>query len=420
MSDSSHSSADLALLAAVTVLATVPLTTGVFADSPLRVLLGLPLLVVIPGYAILSVCVPSGGPFSGSQPRSAGEEPDPRPRWFSGLEWWALSIAISLLVVSAAAAVLIALPVAYGTASMGGLLALASGTALVIGALRRGRLPPDQGYNPGLREWKSRLSNAAETGTGVDVVLNLGLIVAVFLLLGSGVYAMTAVPQGPAHTELSLLTENESGEYVASGYPSTVEPGESIPIVLGVGNHEGQEMEYTLVVQEQRFEDGEVIERNRLRSIDVTVSDSATARDERNVTPIAEPGETVRITVLLYDGDVPETPTTDNAYRHAYFWTTISEPADDAGDDTTDSDAAADDDGGLFDFGDDDDEDDDDSEDTETEDDSSDGDGSDEGDGDGDDTDDGEDDGDDTGGDDDSDETDGGGESDDGGDSDDG
>jgi uncharacterized membrane protein len=289
-------------------------------------------LTVIPGYAILAACVPSGGPISGSNPAN-GENAGQLPRRFSGLEWWVLSVAISMLVVPAVAVVLIASPVAYEAPSLGILLALVSGCALIVGAIRRERLPADRRQQPRLREWASNVGSAYKPETAGDVALNLGLVVAVLLLVGSGVYAMGAGPQAADRTELSLLTENESGEYVASGYPSTVESGESIPIVLGVGNHEGQPMEYTLVIQEQRLEGDEVIERNRLQTINASVSDGVTGRDERLITPTAEPGETVRITVLLYDDSVPETPTTENAYRHAYFWTTIDDP-DDSGDDT--------------------------------------------------------------------------------------
>jgi hypothetical protein len=38
----------------------------------------------------------------------------------------------------------------------------------------------------------------------------------------------------------------------------------------------------------------------------------------------AEPGETVRISVLLYDGDPPVTPTNENAAEETHFWVTVA------------------------------------------------------------------------------------------------
>lgn len=329
----SDSSTDLKLLAAVTVLVTVPLTTGLFADSAVRILLGFPLLVVIPGYAVLTACVPSAGPISGSRGASAAARSNGRAERLSGVEWWALSIAISLLLVPTVTFVLIRSPLEYGTTSLGALLAFVSGSALVIGAIRRRRLPPDRRFRIDLGERRRAIGDAVRIETKTDIVLSLALVVAVVLLIGSGVYAMNVDRQEPDHTELFLLTENESGEYVASGYPSRVEAEDSVPLVLGIGNHEGAETEYVLVVQEQRLEGDEVVDRNRLRTLDATVPDGTTGTTEQNITPTAAPGESVRIAVLLYadEDDVPETPTIENAYRHAYFRTTIIEPTDGGG-----------------------------------------------------------------------------------------
>ncbi|MFA9416666.1 DUF1616 domain-containing protein [Natrinema sp. HArc-T2] len=48
---------------------------------------------------------------------------------------------------------------------------------------------------------------------------------------------------------MQLLTEDETGELVASGYPSEIDAGNSIPLVVAVENQEGQAMGYTAVVR---------------------------------------------------------------------------------------------------------------------------------------------------------------------------
>ncbi|MGM0389223.1 MAG: DUF1616 domain-containing protein [Natrinema limicola] len=122
---------------------------------------------------------------------------------------------------------------------------------------------------------------------------------------------------------MQLLTEDETGELVASGYPPEIDAGDSIPLVVAVENQEGQAMEYTAVVQEQRLEGGEVVERTELQQFDVAVADDTTTHADRDIVPETDDG-TVRIAVLLYTGDdVPEQPTTDNAYQSVYFGTEV-------------------------------------------------------------------------------------------------
>ncbi|MFC4541751.1 DUF1616 domain-containing protein, partial [Halosolutus amylolyticus] len=241
--------ADLRLLAAVTLLATLLLTTGVADDSVLRIVIGVPFLVLVPGYAILAACVPSAGPRVDTNARPDGVNSRLRRR-LSGLEWWAISIAISLLVVPGIVAALIVAPVEYGTASLGGLIGFVSGAALAIASIRRSGLPPETRYHASPREWVRGVVDGVTITTTTDAALTVGLAVAVLLVLGSGAYAIDAGQQGTDHTELYLLTENESGEYVASGYPEVVDPDESIPIAIGIGNEEGTNVEYTVVVQQ--------------------------------------------------------------------------------------------------------------------------------------------------------------------------
>ncbi len=102
-------------------------------------------------------------------------------------------------------------------------------------------------------------------------------------------------------TELALYSEDEDGEVVAGVLPDEIEPGESIPLTIAIENQEGAERDYTAVVQEQTLEDGTVVDRTELRRIDATVSDGATGSGERTITPTAAAGETVRISVLLYE-----------------------------------------------------------------------------------------------------------------------
>jgi len=62
------------------------------------------------------------------------------------------------------------------------------------------------------------------------------------------------VPISMASTEFYLLTENESGDLVAAGYPTNMTRGESGSLVVGIGNQGHESVEYTVVVELQRVE----------------------------------------------------------------------------------------------------------------------------------------------------------------------
>lgn len=318
--------ADLALLSAVTVVSLIVLATGQ-SGSALSVLVGTPLLLVIPGYAILSAAFPMAGPSAGHL-NPAGDNDSPwRP---SIVEWWTLTIAISLLTVPIVAIILIASPIQFGRIAVIVSLGLVCAVTLTIAAVRRLRFSLPRQTDSDHESYAARITGLFGTNSASDFVLSVALVSAIVLLIVSGAYAFDADHGDSTYTELYLVTENESGEYVASGYPESVEAGESLLISAAVGNHEDRSMEYSLVIQEQRVVDEEVVERTELQRIDYQLSDGETGYGDHSITPERNEG-TVRIAYLLFPtdtSDVPDIPTENDAYRYAYFWTEVIPPND--------------------------------------------------------------------------------------------
>ncbi len=98
-----------------------------------------------------------------------------------------------------------------------------------------------------------------------------------------------------------------------------------MPVTVSIENQEGERTAYMVVVQQQVLEDGDVVDRTELQEVDANVSDGATVTSQRQIGPTAEPGETVRISVLLYEGDPPVIPTNENADEDTYFWVTVTD-----------------------------------------------------------------------------------------------
>ncbi len=319
---------DLLGIAAFVVMAAVLLAIVGISSTLVRAAIGLPLLFFAPGYAIVSMLFPRRMPTSG--PTAGSTSFIPQTQELSGVERVALAFGLSFALLP-----LIGLAIASVGFTTETVVGSVSGVTLAMLGIATGRrltVPASERYqvNLGRRVAAARrqiISTESTAHTAINVALVLSMVVA----LTTVGYALVAPQQGEEYTSLELLTENDAGELVASGYPSEIDPGESIPLVIGVENNEGQDMNYTVVVQEQRIEDDEVVERTELRQIDYSLSEDSVGYGDRDITPTGEPG-TVRISVLVYTDEVPETPTHDNAYRHAYFWTEIT--TDDADDET--------------------------------------------------------------------------------------
>ncbi len=227
--------------------------------------------------------------------------------------------------------VVLALPVTQWGLGAGSLAAALAGLTVVaaqLGALRRIRVPKAERFTV---SFTAAVAGVHDDESAVATLSSIVLVVAVAVAAGALLVGFLFPAAGGGFTELGLYTETDDGDLVAGEIPDEIEPGESVPVTLSVENHQGEHAEYTLVVQEQVIEDGEIIDRTELRTIDGSISDGSTGLGEREITPTAEDGDTVRISVLLYDDDdVPAEPTNENADEDAYFWITVTE---DAGDD---------------------------------------------------------------------------------------
>lgn len=315
--------ADLVFVAGLTVLAAGAVVQGGVPD-PIRVVVVLPLLLFLPGYAIVSFVYP-GRPTESGAPGTSGR------RSTDAVERVALSLAMSLAVVPAVAGVANFItgieprPVALGVAAV----TLGS---VVLALLARLRTPSEVRFRidavsllGNVRERSFTTSSPSLRGqqglfdaqSGVERLFNVLLVVAMLTVVASAGYAAVGV-QSPADdatfTEFYLLGENETGELTTGAVPRNFTQGEARPVYLGVENHEEQLVEYSAVVQLQRVgPDGEVEETSELDRVDLTVPAGGSERVRLPIAP-DDDGEGLRLVFLLYQGDPPSEPTRDNAY----------------------------------------------------------------------------------------------------------
>jgi len=195
--------------------------------------------------------------------------------------------------------------------------------------MRRRALPEDERFRIPYQAWlDSGRAELFEPDSRLDAVLNVLLVCAILLAVGSVAYAVAVPPQGEMFTEFYLLNESEDGELVAANYPTEFVVGESQPVVVGIGNHEGESVEYTVVVQLQEVEtqgnETVVLEREELdRFSSPAIGDNETWQRTHNILPTTT-GEQLRLQYLLYRGDAPDSPTAETAYRDLHLWVNVT------------------------------------------------------------------------------------------------
>ncbi len=287
------------------------------ANPALRAALGGPLLLLAPGYALVAVLFPR---------TDSPALTDGRP--LAALERLALAFGLSVAILPLVGLVVLSITSATTTTVVGAVSGLTLALTVVATVRWYACTPADR---PRLRVGNRGTSGKPATGRSrANTAASLLLAGAVLIAVSSVGYALTAPQDGETDTSLHLLTE-EDDELVAANVSSTLEPDDALTLTLALENQEGDSQNYTAVIQEQWVDDdGTVRERTDLDEHTYDLADGETLTDDLEVAPETDSG-TVRIAVLLYEESVPETPTTDDAYRYGTVWTEIDDPIEDDG-----------------------------------------------------------------------------------------
>jgi uncharacterized membrane protein len=323
------------LAAALLTLVTAPFVfVSPLNATPLRPVLALGFVLLVPGHAAVSAILPRSEQHRVAAWRPTGRErgtdpADEADRGVSHLGSLVLAFGVSVALVILVGFVLGITRVGITRASLFGSLASLTGVYLLVAAVRRSRVPPAERYYLPVGTMLGEARGwVAGDGTRSQWVVNLALAVAV-VVAATAVGVSVGGQQTADVTEFALLTQNEDGEFVGSNYPSSIS-GAGEPFVVEVGNHEGESVEYSIVVLMQQFEGGgvgdeapgELTSERELRRFEATVEDGETWRVEHRIAP-DEGGEDLRLTYLLYVGQPPTDPTTDNAYRELHLWVDV-------------------------------------------------------------------------------------------------
>lgn len=312
---SSEIPADLGALLVLVALC-YALVVGQQVESDLlRVTVGVPLVLFAPGYAVVAVLFPRAADFS---------------RSVTWTERTVLSFGTSLAVSPLVGVVL---DLTLWRIQLLPVFVAISGVTLVlvgIAAVRRLAVPPEERLTVPLGDWMASVHvGSFARGERVDLLLSVLLVVSL-VAAGASVANEVTTPPGDADlTELYLLTENESGRLVADDYPTEFAAGETRRMHVGLTNHEGRQISYTIVVELQRVDpadgssESSVTQEEELYRTRQSVSPGESWVEMVSLTPNLT-GSNLRLAVLAYVGPPPQNPTVENAYRETHLWVNVT------------------------------------------------------------------------------------------------
>jgi uncharacterized membrane protein len=324
--------ADLVAVVVAVVVAILAVFLPVVNETPLRIVVGLPFVLFIPGYALIAALFPEAGE-SPAEPETDDFEPeDAETRsGIDGIERLALSFGLSIAVVPLIGLALNFTPWGIRLTPIMVSLSLFTLLCTAVAAQRRRQLPSEERFAVPYREWYTAgRAELFHPDTRGDAVLNVLLVVSVLLAVGSIGYAVGIPKAGESFSEFYLLTEDDDGDLVADDYPTEFTQGESKSLIVGIGNQEHEAVNYTVVVELQRVQvqnnSTMVLEERSLKRFQTRVAHNETWHLNHSIAPQMT-GENLRLTYLLYTDDPPQDPTVDNAYRELHLWVNVSSPS---------------------------------------------------------------------------------------------
>ena len=277
---------DLALVIFLTLLC-IPfvLIPPLNEISPIRIILGLPLVLFLPGYSLIATLFP-------------------RKDDLDGIERVALSFGLSIAISPLLGLALNYTP--FGIRLTPILIVLSVFTiALAIGAyIRRSRIREADRFWVDFGAFFKSIKDSFKTmDSKADKILTAVLIISIVLALSVTVYVIVTPKEGEKFTEFYVLGPGG----MAEEYPTNLTVGEEGEVILGVVNHEYAAVTYQLELKVN----GEIIDE---KSIVLTHNETW---EGPFTFKLKKAGEDQKLEFLLYK--VGE----EGIYRSLHLWVDV-------------------------------------------------------------------------------------------------
>ncbi|WP_254547447.1 DUF1616 domain-containing protein [Halomarina pelagica] len=302
------------------------LVTGAIVGSgnpnPLRILLTLPVMLFLPGYALAAAAFPrrilrKRDRRSRARGSLLGRISGRSQAGIDNVERLGLAFGLSVALMPMLGLVVAADPGPMTATTAAVVITVLVAVLSLVAALRRLRVAPEERYGLPIGAWAAAVDDAT-AGSGLDTALSVALALSVLLAAGAFAVGLAAPKDGTHYTDFTVGAETEDGTLVHAGYPTDMAPGDSAELSFLVDNNENRTVEYTVVVEQQAIDaNGEVTRSVELDRFSETVGPEESWQ-QRHVLTSQFGGERVQIAYLLYRGDVPGNPTRANADEVVY------------------------------------------------------------------------------------------------------
>ena len=284
--------ADLKLVISLVILTNIFILIPFLSNSPIRTALGLPMVLFIPGYALIAALFP------------ARDDLD-------GIERVALSFGLSIAVVP-----LIGLGLNYtpwGIRLIPILVSLSCFTiSMALVAIYRRETLAENAFTVPFQDIydSTRAEIFSKPDSKLDRILSIILVLSILASVITLAYVVVTPKQGEKFTEFYIL----GPEGMADGYNTELEDGDSVDVIVGIVNHEYEIVNYSLELQLD----------NRSIEMPETLRHISLAHNQTWEKPLsfipADTGTEMKLQYLLYRQDNITEP-----YRDLHLWINVSQ-----------------------------------------------------------------------------------------------
>jgi len=250
-------------------------------DSSLRIAMGLPFVLLFPGYTLICALFPG-------------------KRDLDGIERTSLSIGLSLAIVPLIGLMLNYTPFGIRLHTTVVSLFLFILLMSILSIYRRNKLPSESRFAPYLSvkipKWRALRP---------DKIVSVWFIVCIVVVGGITAYVASMPRVGERFTEFYVLGSGGKIE----NYPTNLTLGESATVILGVVNHEHEEVTYRIVIKLDNETIGTIDD-------DITLNHEMKWEKKYTFTPDKN-GEKMKLYFLLFREDI------DEVYRSLHLWITV-------------------------------------------------------------------------------------------------
>ena len=280
-------------------------------ETFLRVMFGIPMVLFVPGYALIAALFPAA-------------------KDLDGIERAALSFGLSIAIVPLIGLVLNYTPWGIRLDPIVASLCMVTVLLCMVAQYRRALLQKDERFVVPAKALYGAMKAEflPQTGSRLDRVLSVVLLLAVIAAVATTVYVIVVPKEGEKFTEFFILGKDR----MAADYPTRLVAGQNNSLYIGVGNHEYRNITYTVetymvsMAFDERTNTSSLLAMDRLARFTVPLSHNQTVI--RPYSFIPDKTGYNRIEFLLFNETVPGERVTgmeriNRSYRDLHLWISV-------------------------------------------------------------------------------------------------